>query len=187
MKFLVALPLTLLFSCASLRNFHPYVSEYRENIVAGNCERAQNHIPLEKDYTQFFRFYQGSMGYIAYVSTLPVTVGIDLLLLGRCKFGCPTESEKSVLEALFPTSSYTYEYSKDLRCPDTSYYIQKFLEVAECYEKKADIESLKKSLNQLEYLSNEFESGPTCTKFRDFQVIKDAKKRVEKKIRNITL
>ena len=184
MKLFALLSLFALFSCRSLENRSNYLISYRASILGGKCESAQDQVPLEKDETQFFRFYSGSVGYLAYVSTLPVTVGLDLLLIGRCRFGCPGNTQP-FMEYLFPTSSYTYETFKDMRCPDTSYYIQKFLEISECYEKRATISSLEKSLAQLKYLEEDYNSGPSCIKIRDIQSVKSAMSRVEEKLKTI--
>lgn len=177
----------LLTSCSVSQIKHDYALSYREKIAAGNCERAQDAIPLEKDDTQFFRFYQGSIGYLAYVSSLPITVGLDMILLGRCnKYGCPDDREnKPVLEFLFPTTTYTYESSKDMRCPDTNYYIQKFLEIAECYEKRNTRASLETSMSQLTYIVDDFSNGPSCIRVRDAQVVSESKRRIEKKLNEI--
>lgn len=143
---------------------------------------AQEQIPLEKDDTQFLRIYQGSIGNLAYISTVPITVSMDFMILGRCEYSCPEADYKPFIEVLFPTSTYTYEYTKDMRCPDTSYYIQKFLEVSACYENRADRESMQRAFSQLKYLDDQFEEGPTCIQHRDAQVIKSIRKRVGDKL-----
>lgn len=153
--------------------------------MSGECEKAQNTIPLEKDDTQFLRFYQGSIGYLAYVSLLPVTVGLDFALMGRCKYGCPHEENEAFMETLFPTSSYTYESTKGMRCPDTSYYVNKFVEIAECYERRNNKEALTESLNQITYLDEQYENGPTCINIRDAQIIKETKKRLIEQLATI--
>ena len=182
MKFFVLLSFFALVSCRTLEYRPNYLIDYRESILVGKCEEAQNQIPLEKDETQFFRFYSGSVGYLAYVSTLPVTVGLDLLLLGRCRYIC-NEQGKPIIEFIFPTSSYTYENFKDMRCPDTSYYVQKFLEISECYEKRATRSDLEKSLSQLKYVEDDYNSGPSCIKIRDVQVVKRSRERVKGKLK----
>lgn len=182
MKIAVLLLFGIMVSCSSKPN-KLYTTSYRQSIVEGECEYAQNNVPLEKDDTQFLRIYQGTIGYVAYVSTLPVTVGLDFILMGRCRYGCPNETKNmTYFEMLFPTSVYTYESTKDIRCPDTSYYVQKFLEISECFEKRADKVSLQKSLDQLDYLVNEFENGPTCIRIRDADVAKKSRERVIQKI-----
>lgn len=182
MRSVIFFLLLILFSCTSLERRPNYLISYRENILTEKCESAQDQIPLEKDATQFFRFYSGSFGYLAYVSTLPVTVGLDLLLAARCKYGCPGD-RRPFIEELFPTSTYTYEAFKDLRCPDTSYYIQKFMEISECYEKRGTKADLQKSLSQLKYLEDDYESGPSCIKIRDAQAVKKSIERVNRKLK----
>ncbi len=184
MRFISTISILGLIGCSSIhdssRTYYP--NKFRENIAAANCEAAESQIPLEKDSTQFVRIYQGTIGYMAYASTVPFTVGVDLLLMGRCRFGCPSEErEKEFLELLFPTSTYTYEYTKGMRCPDTSYYAQKFLEVADCYERRGDEHSLKTVHQQLKFTEESFESGPSCMTVRDYQTIVVMRKRIEKK------
>ncbi|MBO9666890.1 MAG: hypothetical protein J7501_08760 [Bdellovibrio sp.] len=79
-------------------------------------------------------------------------------------------------------SAYTYEATKDMRCPDMSYYVQKFINVSECYERRADNDSLKKSREMLEMLRVRYESGPTCIRSRDYQVIKKYQELINKKL-----
>lgn len=179
------LTILLLSSCSVSRIKHDYALSYRDKIAAGNYEGAHDAIPLEKDDTQFFRFYQGSIGYLAYVSSLPISVGMDMLLWGRCQYGCRYEESKPVLELLFPTTTYTYETSKDMPCPDTNYYVQKFLEIAECYEKRNTKASLETSMSQVTYLVDDFSNGPSCIRVRDAQVVNESKKRIEKKLNTI--
>ncbi len=57
---------------------------------------------------------------------------------------------------------YAYENTKDMRCPDNSYYVQKFIEVAESYN-----------------------SAFTCVQAREGQIIKAAKERIKKKIQSL--
>lgn len=114
-------------------------------------------------------------------------------MLGRCRYGCPDNGygarlltwQQSV-EMLFPNSVNTYEATKDMRCPDTSYYMLKFLEISECYEKRGDKESLKKSYDQLKYVDDDYENGLSCVRVRDAKVIKDSLERVKKKLDLIT-
>lgn len=182
MRFILILCLTVITSCSSFSQKPSYAIKYRQNIKNGECEKAQETIPLEKDDTQFLRFYQGSIGYLAYISLLPVTVGLDFVLMGRCQYGCRYQPDKKFLEFLFPTSTYTYESTKGMRCPDTSYYVNKILEIAECYEKRNIQVALIESLNQISYLDHEYENGPTCISVRDAQVIKETKERLTKQL-----
>ncbi len=153
--------LFILYSCSSVNEDHSFAKKYQEAIFENDCETAQNNIPLEKDDTKYMRFYQGSMGYLVSIPMLSVTSLLDMMLMGRCQYGCPsTEQDKDMLEFLFPTTSWTYETTKELRCPDNSYYVNKFIEVAKCYEKRGDIDSLKTAQGQLSYLNEKYESGP---------------------------
>jgi hypothetical protein len=146
------------------------------------CEEAQEKIPLEKSNTQFLRFYQGSIGYMATISVMPATMVLDFILMGRCRYSCSENQNESFLVNLFPTTTFTYEHTKDMRCPDNSYYIQKFIEVAECYEKRGDKISLEKALSQLNFLEEEYNSSFTCIQIRDGQIIKLIKERINKKM-----
>lgn len=159
-------------SCSSLKGSGHYKIEFRENLAANKCEEAQNQVPLEKNDTGFLRFYQGTIGNAAYVSTVPITLGMDFLLMFRCQYVCPEANRKPFLEVLFPTSMLTYESSKDMRCPDTSYYVEKVLEIAECYARRGDALSLKIAVDQLNFVVHEYNrSGPSCLKIRDYEAV----------------
>ena len=173
----------LLFGCASFHTNKKYAKEYRDSIQNKDCEKAQEIIPLEKDDTKYIRFYKTTLGYTASLSILPTTMILDLLLLGRCRYGCPQEDkQKELIEILFPTTTFSYEHTKDLRCPENSYYLQKFIEVVECYEKRDDLKSLEKSFSQISYLSKTYHSPATCIQVRDGQVIDHLQERIAKKL-----
>lgn len=158
--------------------------EYRDNIANGRCEAAQARIPLEKNDSEFMRLYQTTLGYAVYISTLPVTVGLDALLMQRCRVGC---HNLPINEALFPLSSRSYEYTKGLRCPDTSYYVQKYLEIVECYERRGDIASLEVAIDRLNYIKTEYNSGPSCLALRDYRVVDSSLDRVNEKLTFLNL
>jgi len=169
-KFLLFL--LLLPSCASLNSSSYYAIEFKENLAANKCEAAQNQVPLEKNDTEFLRFYQGAIGNAAYISTVPVTLGMDFLLMFRCRYVCPEANRKPLLEVLFPTSMFNYESSKNMRCPDTSYYVGKVLEIAECYGRRGDSLSLKIAVDQLNFVVHEYNrGGPSCLKIRDYEAV----------------
>lgn len=184
--FYIFIPLILFNSCASLKSYGDYGMSYQKHITAGKCEAAQEQIPLEKDETKYLQFYQGALGYLAYVSTIPVTVGFDLIVLGRCRYICPEQGTKPELEIIFPASTYTYEHTKDMRCPDTSYYAQKLLEISKCYESREDEASLQKARDQLRFIEESYESlGPSCLKLRDYKSIVAIRVRIDEKIKKL--
>jgi len=159
------------------RNEH--ANSYRGHISEGKCEKAQETIPLEKSNNKFMRYYKGAMGYLTTIPLIAVTVPVDLILMLRCRYGCPkAEKRKKILEFMFPTTSWTYETSKPQRCPDNSYYINKFLEIASCYENRGDKNSLAIAYDQLDNLSQSYDSTFTCIQIRDGQVIKEQRFRV---------
>ena len=169
-----------LSSCSTVDKQRQYSLDYERYIQAGQCKDAQEVIPLEKDDSNVLRFYQGSIGYISSVGVLSASVLLDLILLGRCRYGC-SDRDKEILDILFPTTTWTYEATKDMRCPDNSYYIRKLLEVARCYEDQNSVYSLAQAHEQLQQLLERYDDGPTCIQNRDAQVIKMSIARVNHK------
>ena len=185
-KFLIFFGLLFCFSCASLNEKNTLNINYRNYLSENKCEMAADEIPLEKDNAQYLRLYQGTLGYLAYFYSLPLTIGFDFLLMFRCKYGCPAEDKnKTVIEYVFPTTTYTYEQSKDMRCPDTSYYAQKFLEISDCYGRLGDKKSLKFAIDQIRFIEASYNSGPSCLKIRDFQAIRATRERLENQLSKI--
>ncbi len=177
--------LLLLFaSCSSVHESRSHAKAYAQAIYQNQCEEAQNAIPLEKDNSQFIRFYQGTMGYMISIPMIAVMPLVDFYSMGRCQYGGCTSRDKSLGELLFPTTNWTYEATKDLRCPDHTYYLHKFVEVASCYEKRNDEASLIIAYSQLSSLNKAYDIGFTCTQNRDAQVIKEQLSRVKEKLQS---
>lgn len=179
--------LVLFVSCANVIKNSPNALKFRDHIYKGECKEAQDRIPLEKSETGLLRFYQGSLGYLASTSMVPITLTLDMILLGRCQYGgCKMPEDGTIHGQLFPSTTWTYEATKNIRCPDTSYYVQKFLEIAECYEKKEDIFSLNQSLAILGELKKNYEDYFTCIQSRDGILIESAHKRVTGKMKSLS-
>ena len=173
----------LIISCRSIYKPRGHALDYRRAISYGHCEDAQKTIPFEKDNKNVMTFYQGSIGYLVSATFLPVTVALDIILISRCRYGC-NDKELKTMDILFPTSTWTYESTKDFRCPDNSYYVQKFLEISSCYSSRNKKEDLKQAKAILDYLNDSFDSPMTCISRRDGAVIKDQLKTVNERIDN---
>lgn len=177
---------TIISSCVSKTRVNSYVEKYEKSLDKKECEIAESQIPLEKDETKYIRLYQGAVGFVGYLGSVPLTVGLDLLLLGRCRYTC-IRREEEFLETIFPTSTYTYENTKDLRCPDTSYYVLKVIEISKCYESRGDKKSLEYAISQLNLIEDSYKSyGLSCLKLRDFNLIKFVKSRLAEKLANLS-
>lgn len=173
--------LLILISCSSPKKATNYHVKFRKLIKEQQCSSAQKVIPLEKDETKALRFYKGTIGYVGSLSVMGATVMLDVILMMRCRYGC-NERDRTFLETLFPTTSFTYEHTKDMRCPDNSYYVNKLIEVAECYERKDTFKDDEEALSLLRFLRKQSETSATCVKKSDRKVVLSNIWRIEEKI-----
>jgi hypothetical protein len=173
----------LCFSCAAIDKRNSHAIGYRDHLVAGRCEAAGESFRRDRISFNDYRFFQSAVGHVAYLGTVPVTLYLDVFAMQRCRYGCLSETSfKGLLETLFSFSTNSYEAMKELRCPDTSYYILQHLEVAECFERRGDLASLEESLKSLQNLE-QFYSGPvSCLRVKDLQVIQRAILRLKMKL-----
>ncbi|WP_142696471.1 hypothetical protein [Bdellovibrio sp. NC01] len=173
-----------LSACATDASKQTTIS-YQDQISWGNCELAEEKMLQEKEETKYLSFYQNTIGQLGYVCSLPITLTLDAAFIIGCPkgaIGC-VDPKKPFMQNMFPYSYQSYEVLKDVRCPDTDYYVQKSLAVAQCYEKRTDEASLKKSLALLDSILINYNSYvPTCIRDRDAIVVKDAHDRVMSKI-----
>ncbi|QDK37953.1 hypothetical protein [Bdellovibrio sp. NC01] len=177
---LLSIAVLFLLSCISEEK-KSSVDLFTTQIQENKCEEAEARIPLETDQNQFISLSKKSFGYVVYGATVPVTVGLDVLLAipcvnlsGFCKKGDP----------IF-VSPVVYEKTKDLRCPDTRYYVNKVMELSSCYEKRGDRGSLLKSLDLVNAIVERYDDGPTCVSDRDAESAKKLQLRVHGKMREL--
>jgi hypothetical protein len=120
-------------SCTSSSEQMDYKNMYELAISNGQCSIAQQTIPLEQNQREKFALIESSGAYVITVGASAVTSIFDLLIMGRCQYGMCNDEESSALKALFPATYKLWEVSDDHRCPNNSYYINKFIDTAECY------------------------------------------------------